>query len=224
MQVRPASPEQFVRSAARLVPVPLVSEIWLHRAEDVFGLWQQTEDEAGPGLPPPFWAFPWPGGQVLARHVLDHPGLVAGRKILDVGSGSGLVAIASQLAGAATVLASEIDAFAVAAIRLNARANGLPPPGIAGDVLDGDGEGAEVVLAADVWYSAELADRVLGLIGRATARGASVLVGDVGRKFLPRHRFRVVDSLDVPVVAQLEDHAVKHTMVLAPLHGQVRRG
>jgi predicted nicotinamide N-methyase len=196
--------------------VPLVAEIRLHLAGDVLGLWQQTEEQAGPGQPPPFWAFPWPGGQALARYILDHPRLVAGRRILDVGSGSGLVAIAAQLAGAAAVLASEIDPVAVAAIRLNAEANGLPPPAVAGDVLDGDGEGAEVVLAGDVWYSAPLAERMLGLIGRARARGASVLVGDIGRAFLPRERFRIVDSRDVPVVAQLEDSAVKHTMIWEP--------
>jgi predicted nicotinamide N-methyase len=206
----------FVRSAARLAPVPLVAEIRLHLADDALSLWQQTEDRAGPDQPPPFWAFPWPGGQALARYVLDHPGLVAGRRVLDVGSGSGLVAIAAQLAGAAAVLASEIDATAVAAIGLNAAANGVPAPAVVGDVLDGDGEGADLVLAGDVWYSAPLAGRVLGLIERAQARGASVLVGDVGRKFLPRQRFRIVDSRDVPVVAGLEDSAVKPAMVWVP--------
>lgn len=206
----------FVRSAASLAPVPLVAEIRLHVADDALSLWQQTEDRAGPDQPPPFWAFPWPGGQALARYVLDHPGLVAGRRVLDVGSGSGLVAIAAQLAGAAAVLASEIDATAVAAIGLNAEANGVPAPAVVGDVLDGDGEGADLVLAGDVWYSAPLAGRVLGLIERARARGASVLVGDVGRKFLPRQRFRIVDARDVPVVAGLEDSAVKPAMVWVP--------
>ncbi len=196
--------------------MPLVAEIRLHLADDALSLWQLTEDRAGPGQPPPFWAFPWPGGQALARYVLDHPGLVDGRRVLDLGSGSGLVAIAAQLAGAAAVLASEIDTIAVAAIRLNSQANGVPSPAIVGDVLDGDGEGAELVLAGDLWYSAPLAGRVLGLIERARARGASVLVGDIGRKFLPRQRFRVVDSRDVPVAAQLEDCAVKHTMVWEP--------
>jgi predicted nicotinamide N-methyase len=213
MRPRAAS---FVRSAARLAPVPAVAEIRLYLADDALSLWQQTEDRAGPDQPPPFWAFPWPGGQALARYVLDHPGLVAGRTVLDVGSGSGLVAIAAQLAGAAAVLASEIDANAVAAIGLNAEANAVPAPVVLGDVLNGDGEGADLVLAGDVWYSAPLAGRVLGLIERARARGASVLVGDVGRKFLPRQRFRVVDSRDVPVVAGLEDAAVKRTMVWAP--------
>jgi len=211
-----ADPESFVRSACPLRPVPQVEEIRLHLAGDALGLWQRTEDERGAGQPPPFWAFAWPGGQALARYLLDRPGLVAGRRVLDLGSGSGLVAIAAALAGAAAVTASEIDALAVAAIRLNARANGVPVPVIAGDVLDGDGDGAQVVLAGDVWYSRELAGRVLGFLERATARGASVLAGDIGRAFLPRHRFRVLDARDVPVLADLEDASVKRTMVWAP--------
>jgi predicted nicotinamide N-methyase len=211
-----ADPESFVRSACPLRPVPQVEEIRLHLAGDALGLWQRTEDERGAGQPPPFWAFAWPGGQALARYLLDRPGLVAGRSVLDLGSGSGLVAIAAALAGAAAVTASEIDALAVAAIRLNARANGVPVPVIAGDVLDGDGDGAQVVMAGDVWYSRELAGRVLGFLERATARGASVLAGDIGRAFLPRHRFRVLDARDVPVLADLEDASVKRTMVWAP--------
>lgn len=211
-----AGPEFFVRSACPLRPVPQVEEIRLHLAGDALGLWQRTEDERGAGQPPPFWAFAWPGGQALARYLLDRPGLVAGRSVLDLGSGSGLVAIAAAMAGAAAVVASEIDPLAVAAITLNARANGVPVPVIAGDVLDGDGDGAQVVLAGDVWYSRELAGRVLGFLERATARGASVLAGDIGRAFLPRHRFRVLDARDVPVLADLEDASVKRTMVWAP--------
>src|SRR5262252_3169183 len=188
------SPAQFVRATCRLSRVPHVAEIRLHLADDVLALWQRTEDERGPAQPPPFWAFAWPGGQALARYVLDHADLVADRMVLDLGSGSGLVAIAAAMAGAAAVLASEIDSLAVAAIGLNARANGVPAPVIVGDVLDGDGDGAEVVLAGDVWYSRPLAERVLGFLERAGACGASVLTGDVGRAFLPRDRFRVLDA------------------------------
>jgi len=216
-------PELFVRSACRLRPVPAVAEIRLHLADDVLGLWQRTEDELGAGQPPPFWAFAWPGGQALARYVLDHAGLVAGRSVLDLGSGSGLVAIAAALAGATTVLASEVDPLAVAAIGLNALANDTRPPAIVGDVLDGDGAeaggaaGAEVILAGDLWYSRPLAERVLGFLDRAMARGASVLTGDIGRTFLPRDRFRVLDARDIPVMAELEDSGVKRTMVWAPI-------
>jgi len=212
----PLTPERFVRATCRLAAVPEVTEIRLHLAGDVLGLWQRTEDELGAGQPPPFWAFAWPGGQALARYVLDHADLVAGRCVLDLGSGSGLVAIAAAMAGAAAVLASEIDALAVAALGLNARANGVPVPTVVGDVLDGDGEGAQVVLAGDVWYSRPLADRVLAFIERARARGASVLVGDIGRAFLPRDRFRVLEARDIPVLAELEDASVKRTMVWTP--------
>jgi predicted nicotinamide N-methyase len=209
--------EDFVRSACRLGPVPQVAEIRLHLADDVIGLWQRAEDEFTADQPPPFWAFAWPGGQALARYVLDHPGLVAGRNVLDLGSGSGLVAIAAAKAGAATVIASEVDSLAVAAIGLNARANGVPAPAIVGDVLDDDGAGADVVLAGDVWYSRPLAERVLGFLDRAVAGGASVLAGDIGRAFLPRDRFRVLDASDIPVMAGLEDSGVKRTMVLEPI-------
>jgi predicted nicotinamide N-methyase len=213
---RPMSPAQFVQATCRLARVPHVAEIRLHLSHDVLGLWQRTEDERGPVQPPPFWAFAWPGGQALARYVLDHADLVAGRTVLDLGSGSGLVAIAAAMADAAEVLASEIDTLAVAAIGLNALANGVPAPTILGDVLDGDGEGAEVVLAGDVWYSRPMAERVLAFIERARARGASVLVGDIGRAFLPRDRFRVLEVRDVPVIGDLEDSSVKRTMVWTP--------
>jgi predicted nicotinamide N-methyase len=209
--------DDFVRSACRLGPVPQVAEIRLHLAEDVLGLWQRAEDEFGTDQSPPFWAFAWPGGQALARYVLDHPGVVTGRRVLDLGSGSGLVAIAAAKAGAAAVAASEVDPLAVAAIGLNARANGVPPPDVVGDVLDRDGADADVVLAGDVWYSRPLAERVLGFLDRVTARGASVLAGDIGRAFLPRDRFRVLDARDVPVMADLEDSSVKRTMVWEPI-------
>jgi predicted nicotinamide N-methyase len=218
--------EEFVRSACRLGPVPQVAEIRLHLADDVLGLWQRAEDEFGADQPPPFWAFAWPGGQALARYVLDHPGVVAGRRVLDLGSGSGLVAIAAAKAGAAAVAASEVDPVAAAAIGLNARANGVPALAVVGDVLDfdaggvgdvGEAAGADVVLAGDVWYSRPLAERVLAFLDRATARGASVLAGDIGRAFLPRDRFRVLDASDVPVMAGLEDSGVKRTMVLEPI-------
>jgi predicted nicotinamide N-methyase len=213
----PANPTaSFVRSACRLGPVPQVPEIRLHLAADMLGLWQRTEDEFGAGQPPPFWAFPWPGGQALARYLLDHRDLVADRTVLDLGSGSGLVAIAAAMAGAAQVRASEIDPLAVAAVKLNAQANGVPVPLIAGDVLDGDGAGAQVVLAGDIWYSRPLAERVLGFLERARAGDATVLAGDIGRAFLPRHRFRVLDTRDIAVLADLEDSDVKRTMIWTP--------
>ena len=208
------SAENFVASHAALGPVPFVPRIRLYLAQDAISLWEATERAAGrPGLPPPFWAFPWPGGLALARYLLDHPEAAAGRRVLDTGSGSGVTAIAAALAGARAVLASELDPLAAAAIELNARANGVTVT-VTGDVLDGDGEGADLVLAGDVWYERALAGRALGLLRRAAARGATVLVGDTGRAFLPRAELRELAAYQIPVVANLEDAAVKRTAVL----------
>ena len=212
--LRPAVGKPFVLASSRLRPVPLVPEISLHLADDAFGLWEATEHALGRSdRPPPFWAFAWPGGQGLARYILDHPGIVAGRTVLDLGSGSGLAAIAAALAGSPAVLASELDPLAAAAIALNADANNARVT-VTGDVLDGDGEQADVVLAADVWYERRLAERVTGLLGRAGARGADVLAGDIGRAFLPRPLMRELAGYDVPVVADLEDAAVKRVSIL----------
>ncbi len=204
----------FVRDRCRLVPVPAIPEIRLYLADDVYGLWEQTERELRRGeLPPPFWAFAWPGGQALARHVLDHPETVAGRTVLDLGSGSGLVAIAAAMAGATRVVASELDPIAVWAIRLNAQANGLVVE-VTGDVLDTDGGTAGAVLAGDIWYERTLAARALGLLLRARDRGAIVLAGDIGRAFLPRAQMRQIASYQVPVPAELEDEPVKTVRIL----------
>ncbi|HEX6932081.1 MAG TPA: 50S ribosomal protein L11 methyltransferase [Streptosporangiaceae bacterium] len=220
---RAAGAAAFVRANGTLRQVPLVPEIRLHLADDAFRVWEASEHdwdgrgEAGPGeMPPPFWAFAWPGGQALARHILDHGDLVAGRSVLDLGSGSGVTAIAAALAGAASVLASEIDPLAVAAIGLNAAANDVSVD-VTGDVLDGAGEDATVVLAADVWYERTLAERTFGLLRRARARGACVLAGDIGRAFLPRLALRELAACDVPVLAGLEDAAVKRVQILTLL-------
>ena len=219
----------FVLANSTLRPVPLVPEIRLHLAEDAFRLWEASERDGNERdgsqrdrserhgghaeLPPPFWAFAWPGGQALARHILDHPELVAGRSVLDLGSGSGVTAIAAALAGASTILASEVDPLARAAIGLNAAANGTGLA-VTGDVLAGDGENADVILAADVWYERELAARALAMLGRAGERGASVLVSDIGRAFLPRRSLREIAAFDVPVLADLEDASVKRVLIL----------
>jgi len=205
----------FVRALCRLRPVPLVPEIRLYLADEVFGLWEEVERESGrQGTPPPFWAFAWPGGQALARYLLERPELVARRSVLDIGSGSGLAAIAAARAGSSAVAASEIDSLAAAAITLNAGANNAAVT-VTGDVLDGDGEGADVVLAADIWYDRSLAGRALGLLRRARRRGADVLVGDIGRSFLPLAMLSELAAYDVPVVAELEDAAVKRAMIFA---------
>lgn len=204
----------FVRANTTLAAVPEVPEIRLHLAADVFAVWEATERDRGePDQPPPFWAVAWPGAQALARHLLDHADLVRGRSVLDVGSGSGLAAIAAAVAGADRVVASELDRLAAGAIALNASANGAMVA-VAGDVLDGDGGDADVVLAGDVWYERRLAERALGLLLRARARGASVLVADVGRAFLPSELLREIATYQVRVVPGLEDAEVKRVLVL----------
>ncbi|MCZ8107364.1 MAG: 50S ribosomal protein L11 methyltransferase, partial [Burkholderiales bacterium] len=180
----------FVRSNTRLLAVPHAPEILLHVADEATPLWTKTEDELGEmGLPPPFWAFAWAGGQALARHLLDHPGLVAGRSVLDFASGSGLAGIAAARAGAATVAATDIDAFAVAAIAINAEANGVSLIVAQADVIGSD-EGWDVVLAGDVFYERDMAARVSDWLGALARRGAVVLVGDPGRSYLPRERMQ----------------------------------
>jgi predicted nicotinamide N-methyase len=208
-----------VRAGTTLGPVTLVPEIRLYQAAEPMGLWQRTEVSAGrSGLDPPFWAFAWAGGQALARYLLDHPGTVRGRTVIDVASGSGLVAIAAARAGAAAVTGYDIDPLAAAAIEVNAAANGVTVQAVCADVLD-SGElpvpGTGAVLVADAFYQRELAARVTGFAGRARARGADVLVGDFGRAYLPRDRLTALASYDVPGQDTLEDRAVKRTTVWA---------
>lgn len=187
----------FVLANTRAGPVPLVPEITLRLADEPFSLWERTGDAL------PYWAFAWAGGQALARHVLDHPSLVAGLRVLDVASGSGLVAIAAALAGAADVTATDVDPLAVASIGVNAAANGVHVTASIGDVLDGDVV-ADVVLAGDVCYDKAMADRMLAFVDRAAAGGALVLVGDPGRAHFPAVGFTALATYSVPVTGTLE--------------------
>ena len=179
------SARRLITATTHLAAVPYVPEIRLQQAEDPFTVWEHLEQEAGQGsLPPPFWAFPWAGGQALARYLLDHPAMVAGQRVLDVASGSGLVAIAAARSGARPVLAADVDEIAVRAISVNAAANGVRVTPVLADLLDGDGDGADVVLCADAFYEQDLAGRILAFLRRAHAGGARALVGDPGRAFL----------------------------------------
>jgi len=206
--------DAFVRENCSLRPVPPVPEIRLHLADDAFGVWEEAERTAGgTELPPPFWAFAWPGGLAMARYILDHPEVVAGRSVLDLGSGSGVAAIAAALAGASRVLASEVDPIATASIGMNAAANHVHID-VAGDVLDGTAAHADVLIAADVWYERQFADRAITMLRRCSDRGADVLVGDIGRAFLPRHLLRELAAYDVPVLAELEYASVKRVLIL----------
>jgi predicted nicotinamide N-methyase len=200
----------------RLAAVPFVPEIRLHVAEDAIVLRARLEACAGRELPHPFWADAWVGGQGLARYILDHPDTVAGRHVLDVASGSGLVAVAAALAGAATVVANDIDPFALSAISLNARANGVVVQVRAGDLLAGDGGNADVVVAGDVFYGPDMAARMLRFLRRATARGAQVLVGDPGRGHLPDGWLEVVASYPVSMLGAPEDAQLTQVHVLRP--------
>lgn len=209
-----SSTEDFVRAHTTASASPLVPEVVLRLGWGVVELWEGVEVEAGrTGLEPPFWAFAWAGGQALARYVLDHPGEVAGRRVLDVASGSGLVAIAAARAGAASVTASDVDPLAVAAVAVNAAANGVRVRADAADLLDGDGGDAEVVLVGDAFYQRQLAERVTAFLQRAADRGARVLVGDPERAYLPRERLVPVAAYDVPVLEELEDRRVKPSTV-----------
>jgi predicted nicotinamide N-methyase len=210
---KPALSSDFVRAHTRLDVPPQVPEVRLHLADEAITLWERTESEHGEQLPPPFWAFAWAGGQALARYVLDRPDLVRGRSVFDLAAGSGLVAIAAARAGASTVTANEIDPLAAAAIALNAAANDVAVAVTLADVLDGDAEGADVVLAGDVFYSRPMTERVLPFLQRARTRGARVLVGDPGRAYLPRGSFTALASYDVPVTQDLESTEVKKTTV-----------
>jgi predicted nicotinamide N-methyase len=214
--VPPSPPaRQIIRDGTRLRPVPLVPEISLHQAAEPMGLWQRTEAAAGQtGLEPPFWAFAWAGGQALARYLLDHPELARGRRVIDVASGSGLVAIAAARAGAAVVTAYDIDPLAVAAIAVNAEANGVTVAACRADILDGHPDpDAGLVLAADAFYQRELAARVARYLGRAQAGGATVLAGDFGRAYLPRERLVPLATYDVPGLGVLEDSDIKRTTI-----------
>lgn len=208
-----ADPSAFILAQTRLRPVPHAPEIGLHVADEATALWQSTEDELGAiGLPPPFWAFAWAGGQALARYVLDHPQIVAGRSVLDFASGSGLVAIAAAKAGAATVTACDIDAFAIAAIGLNAAANGVRVETAHRDLV-GQDEGWDTVLAGDIFYERDLAARVTDWLSALDCRGASVLIGDPGRSYLPKDALVPVATYEVAVTRSLEDAEIKTTRV-----------
>ncbi|MET9629373.1 50S ribosomal protein L11 methyltransferase [Lentzea sp. NPDC006480] len=198
----------FVLANTTLTPVPLVPEVLLHSAVEAMDLWELTDHDQ-----PPFWAFPWAGGQALARHLLDNPGLVRDRKVFDLASGSGLVAIAAALAGADSVTANDIDPLSLAAVQLNAAINGVAVRTLPGDQLDSDAHGADVVLAGDVFYDADITALVLPFLMRAAARGALVLLGDPDRAHLPRDRFRAQARYEVPVPLTLESTETRSATV-----------
>jgi predicted nicotinamide N-methyase len=193
-------PADFIRAHTRPARPPLVPEVGLRTADDVVALWEAMEQgQVAPGSDPPFWAAAWPGGQALARYVLDHPEVVEGRTVLDLGAGSGLVAIAAALAGARPVIASDVDPFSRAAVAVNAEDNGVGPFAVVGDVLDEPpDERLDVVLAGDVCYDRAMTERVLPFLGQSWLGGAAVFLGDPGRAYVPREGLVSVAEYDVP--------------------------
>jgi len=196
---RRVSPD-FVRAHTAAGRPALVPEVSLQIADDVVALWEALEaGEVDPGSDPPFWAAAWPGGQALARYVLDHPEVVADRVVLDLGAGSGLVAVAALRAGARRVVASDVDPYSRAAIEVNAGVNGVGPVDVVGDLLDGAPDpDIDVVLAGDVCYDREMTARVLPFLGQAWLGGAAVYLGDPGRPYVPREGLVEVATFDVP--------------------------
>jgi predicted nicotinamide N-methyase len=216
VQPEQGAPE-IIRSGTELSSVPLVPEIWLHQAADPISMWQRTEQAAGrTGLDPPFWAFAWAGGQALARYLLDRSEVVRGRRVIDLASGSGLVAIAAAKAGAAAVTAYDIDPLASAVTGVNAEANGVAVQAVCADVLVEGGlpaPGTDLVLVADAFYERDLAGKVMGFLERCHAHGTPVLAGDFGRAYLPRGRLTPLAAYDVPGLRTLEGTDTKRTTI-----------
>lgn len=209
-----AAAQRFIAANTRVLSPPLVPEIRLHLAEESLPIWQKTEEELGEmNVPPPFWAFAWAGGQALARYLLDTASLVEGKSVLDLGTGSGLTAIAAMQARAASVLAADIDRLALAAVALNAEQNAVTIAVTAEDLLARPPEPFGVILVGDLFYERQLAERVTSYIEAAAAAGALVLIGDPKRSYFPQDRFERVAEYQVPVTRELEDSEIKRTSV-----------
>ncbi len=204
----------FILGRTAVAAVPLVPEIEIHQATELTELWRATAADLAGWDDSPFWAFPWAGGQALARHVLDRPELVEGRRVADFGAGSGLVGIAAALAGARSVVAFDVDPFCEAAIRLNAARNGVQVTFEPRSPLDRDDLPVDVVLAGDVFYEKDLSARFLAWARRLAARGVRVMAGDPGRLYSPREGLRDLGQHDVPTSTAIEDRLVMRTWVV----------
>ena len=212
-----AGRRDFIVGNTRLQRPPHVPEIELHLADEITPIWKLTEEALEAiGLPPPFWAFAWAGGQALARYVIDTPEIVRGKRVIDFAAGSGMVGIAAMLAGARDVLCADIDAYCEAAVALNATVNGVACAFTAENLLDAPAPAwAEVILAGDICYEKPLAERVLTWLAAARAASATVLIGDPGRSYFPRTGLAKLAEYLVPTTRELEDMAVKKTAVWA---------
>ena len=209
-----AARRDFILANTRLQAPPHTPELWLHLADEVTPIWRLTEEELGElGLPPPFWAFAWAGGQALARYLLDHPAEVAGKHVIDFATGSGIVAVAAMKAGAAQALASDIDPFCAAAVSLNAAANGVTVDFTGADLLATWPPAADLILAADICYEKPMAEAVMAWLTAAHAAGTRVLIGDPGRAYFPKSGLVQLAEYRVPTSRELEDAEIKRTAV-----------
>ena len=204
----------FILENTRIQPPPHTPELSLHLADEVTPIWRLTEEAlAEIGLPPPFWAFAWAGGQALARYVLDHSDEVAGKRVLDFASGSGIVGIAAMRAGAGHTLATDIDPFCGAALAVNAELNDVRIDFTDQNLLDAPPPDVDVILAGDICYEKPLADQVMNWLAAAHVRGTRVLIGDPGRSYFPRVGLEKLAEYEVPTTRELEDREVKKTAV-----------
>lgn len=209
-----ADPAAFILANTRLQTVPHTPEISLWLADEVTPIWRMTEEELGEiGLPPPFWAFAWSGGQGLGRWLLDNPDEVRGKTVIDFATGSGLVGIAAMKAGAASVLAADIDPFCEAAVRLNAQANSVAVSFTDADLLDTPPPSVDVICAGDVCYEKPMTEQVLAWLAQARANGTRVLIGDPHRTYFPREGLQFLAEYQVQTTRELEDFAIKRTSV-----------
>ena len=208
--------QAFIGANTRLQTPPHAPELRLWLADEVTPIWRLTEEELGrQGLPPPFWAFAWAGGQAIARYLLDHPHEVAGRRVLDFACGSGLVGIAARLAGAAEVVANDIDPYCAAAVALNAQANDVEIGFYGEDLLQAEPPLFDLICAGDICYEKPLAARVEAWLRRARANGSRVLIGDPGRSYFPQAGLTPLAEYRVETTRELEDFAIKRTGVWA---------
>ncbi|MDE2464154.1 MAG: methyltransferase [Alphaproteobacteria bacterium] len=212
-------PALFIASNTAPIAPPLVPEITLRLATEVVPLWRKTEEELEAiGVPPPYWAFAWAGGQALARFVLDHPEDIRDRSVLDFGAGSGLVGLAAARAGARDVLCADVDHFARAAIQLNATLNGVHLRTTGEDVI-GQTTPFELILVGDMCYERPLADRLLAWLHQQIGNGAEVLLGDPGRSYFPKQGFEKLAAYQVQTTRELEDREIRDTGVYRLLAG-----
>ncbi len=210
----PLDPAAFILAHTRLQPVSHAPEISLWLADEVTPIWRLTEEKLGEmGVPPPFWAFAWAGGQALARYLLDHPDRVRDRGVLDFAAGSGLVGIAALKAGAASALCADIDPFCRAAVALNAEANGMTLDFTADNLLDRDPPPVDLICAGDVFYERPMAEAVIAWLKAARAQGTEVLIGDPRRSYFPKGDLIQLAEYEVPTTRELEDQAVKRSGV-----------